>query len=246
MNSLNPMRTLTHEQVERIRAATEELLETVGFTVQHEGLLDRARAAGAKVDHTSGRVRIPAPLLGELISQVPPRYTVRNVLGETWQVGGDEQHGMAIVTDPWIIDYETQEPRRPCLEDLRRHTIIAQKLEPVIDISRMDFPVSDCEDATSSLRALEIHLLHRPPLLLTPGPEVVGTDKGLLVMKVDLVLPPAEAIGDEGGHREQHEHDDPGRGDEHVGAISSMFSLVKRGFVVWLVVLALLSSAGLV
>ena len=45
---------------------------------------------------------------------------------------------------------------------------------------------------------------------------------------------------------EQHEHDDPGRGDEHVGAISSMFSLVKRGFVVWLVVLALLSSAGLV
>ncbi|MDP6182803.1 MAG: regulatory signaling modulator protein AmpE [Gammaproteobacteria bacterium] len=45
---------------------------------------------------------------------------------------------------------------------------------------------------------------------------------------------------------ERHEHDDPGRGDEHIAAIISMFSLVKRGFVVWLVVLALLAAAGLV
>lgn len=45
---------------------------------------------------------------------------------------------------------------------------------------------------------------------------------------------------------EKHEHDDFGHGDEHVSSIASMFALVKRGFVVWLVVLALLAAAGLV
>ena len=33
--------------------------------------------------------------------------------------------------------------------------------------------------------------------------------------------------------------------DSHVASIRSMFRLVKHGFIVWLVVLGLLSSAGL-
>ena len=160
MNSFSPMQTLTAGQLEQIRAATERVMETTGFAVQHEGLLKKAKGAGAEVDETSGRVRLPAPLFRELLSLIPPTYTVRNILGESWHIGGRAQYGLAIVTDPWIIDYETQQPRRPSLEDVRRHTIVAQKLEPVVDVSRMDFPVTDCEDATSSLRALEVHLLN--------------------------------------------------------------------------------------
>lgn len=38
---------------------------------------------------------------------------------------------------------------------------------------------------------------------------------------------------------------DDDSGDEHVASIGAMFGLVKRGFVVWLVVLALLAGAGL-
>ncbi|MCU0873158.1 MAG: hypothetical protein MUE50_12535 [Pirellulaceae bacterium] len=68
--------------------------------------------------------------------------------------------GTAIVTDPWIIDYETGQPRHPCLEDLRRNTIVAEQLEPVVSISRMDYPVTDVPGPESSLRALEMHLLH--------------------------------------------------------------------------------------
>jgi len=89
------------------------------------------------------------------------------MLDEGWVMGGDEQRLLSIVSDPWIIDYETQRPRRPCLEDVRRHledvrrhTFITQRLEPVVAVSRMDFPVTDVEDATSSLRALEVHLLN--------------------------------------------------------------------------------------
>jgi trimethylamine---corrinoid protein Co-methyltransferase len=153
-------KVLTEAQTERIRGAAWDFIERQGFVVQHEGLLALARARGAKVDEVSGRVRVPRSLAGELMASVPSRYTIGNILGETWEVGGENQYGTAIVTDPWIIDYQTREPRHPCLEDVRRHTIIAEQLEPVVSISRMDYPVTDVPGPTSSLRALETHLLH--------------------------------------------------------------------------------------
>ena len=112
------------------------------------------------MDEASGIVRIPAPLLRELLAQVPSQYQIAGLNGDEATIGGDQQHCLAIVTDPWIVDYETQLPRRPCLGDLRRHTILAQKLESVVAISRMDFPVTDVEGPSSSLRALEMHLMH--------------------------------------------------------------------------------------
>lgn len=153
-------RVLSDAQITRIREAALVHIERHGFVVQHEALLVRARARGAKVDEAQGRVRMSRALCAELMAQVPPRYTIGNILGETWEIGGAKQYGTAIVTDPWIIDYKTREPRRPCLDDLRRNTIVAEQLEPVVTISRMDYPVTDVPGPTSSLRALEIHLLH--------------------------------------------------------------------------------------
>jgi trimethylamine:corrinoid methyltransferase-like protein len=129
---------LSDAQISQIREASLTHIERYGFGVQHEALLAQARARGAHVDETQGRVRMSRSLIAELMAQVPPRYTIGNILGETWVIGGAEQYGTAIVTDPWIIDYETREPRHPCLEDLRRNTIVAEQLEPVVSISRMD------------------------------------------------------------------------------------------------------------
>jgi len=151
---------LSEGQVADLQRATEDLLENVGLRVQHQGLLRQARQAGAIVDEATGLVRIPAALLRELLAQAPAAYTVAGFDGRAQIIGGETQHCLAIVTDPWIIDYETQRPRRPRLEDIRRHTIIAQCLDQVVGISRMDFPVADVEGPTSSLRALEEHLLH--------------------------------------------------------------------------------------
>jgi membrane protein required for beta-lactamase induction len=44
---------------------------------------------------------------------------------------------------------------------------------------------------------------------------------------------------------DRHEYDAPDGGDDHVASINAAFSLVKSGFVVWLVVLALLAAAGI-
>lgn len=160
-NTLGSMRALSDSQIETIHAATERLLAQTGFVVQHAGVLVRLRQAGARVEETSGRVRMDPSLFRELVAGVPASYVMRNLLGETHRIGGDAPAvGNAIVTDPWIIDYQTGHPRHPALDDVRRHTIIAQQLESVASVSRMDYPVTDIRDATSSLKALETHLLN--------------------------------------------------------------------------------------
>jgi len=152
--------SLSGSQIEQIRLATEDILETVGLKVMHDGALRRCRKAGAKVEETSGIVRFPRELLRELIGYAPASYTVMGVDGVQRTIGEDSQRPLAIVTDPWIIDYDTQHPRRPRLDDVRRNTIIGQQLECVAGMSCMDFPVTDVEGPASNLRALEEHLLH--------------------------------------------------------------------------------------
>ena len=186
VDSLCPMKVLSDGQVERIRKATEDVLEKTGFRLRHSGLLRQARKAGATVDETGGRLRIPAPLLRELLSQVPPQIDMRGILGDRWRLGGDQedQHALAIVTDPWIIDYDSRLPRRPCLEDVRRHTIIGQKLDMVSSMSRMDFPVTDCPDATSSLRALEVHLLNHAKHYSVYAATIEGFEQWLRIGRI--------------------------------------------------------------
>ncbi len=151
---------LSEGQVERVHAEAERLLAETGIKVLDEDLLRRCREAGCAVEPHSGAVRVPKPLLRELIGRAPRTYAIRGIGGRAFEVGGAQPWGVAIVTDPWIVDYETQRPRRPRLEDLRRHTIIAEQMDGVAAISRMDFPVEDVPGPASSLRALEMHLLH--------------------------------------------------------------------------------------
>lgn len=157
---LRDWKVLDENQTEQLRQTAWRFLADTGFVVQHEGLLRACRAAGAGVDDASGRVRVPQALARELMQRVPSQYTIRNLLGDTWEVGGERPLGLAIVTDPWIIDYSTQQPRRPSLEDVRRHTMVAAQLPPVAAISCMDYPVTDVPGPSSNLRALEMHVLH--------------------------------------------------------------------------------------
>lgn len=154
------MQVLSSNDIEKVQSATEDLLENVGFRVGHKEVVKKLKTAGAKVDEQSDNVRIPRPLLKELLSTVPSSFTIKGIDDKEYVIGGSNQHVTAIVTDPWIIDYETGNPRHPLLEDVKRNTIIAQKLEKVATICLMDYPVADFDNSTSNLRALEMHLLN--------------------------------------------------------------------------------------
>ena len=139
---------------------TESLIEQTGFQVASAKILYRAEKAGALVDRKAQVIRIPARLLHRLLQKAPARYTVRGCDGSAWQIGGGRPYVSAIVTDPWIIDSQTRQPRRPCLEDVRINTILAQRYDSVACVSRMDYPVTDDDGPWSSQRALLLHLLN--------------------------------------------------------------------------------------
>lgn len=155
------MNILSESQVDLIVEKTEEILEKVGFVVESDEILKASKKCGAIVDEIKSTIKIPRELLRELISLCPSEYKISDLNGNEYKVGGDNRYCMAIVTDPWIIDYETQLPRRPSLEDIRRNTMVGQSLPEVISMSRMDFPVTDFSDETSSWHALLEHLLHQ-------------------------------------------------------------------------------------
>ncbi|MCM8777933.1 MAG: trimethylamine methyltransferase family protein [Candidatus Omnitrophica bacterium] len=152
---------LNELQIEQIIEGTEEILEKVGFVVENEGIIKIARKNGAFVEENSGRIRFPRKLLRELLSLCPSEYKISDLNEEEYIIGDKNRYCQAIVTDPWIIDYKTQMPRRPCLEDIRRNTIVGQSISDVITMSRMDFPVVDFSDETSSWHALLEHLLYQ-------------------------------------------------------------------------------------
>jgi trimethylamine---corrinoid protein Co-methyltransferase len=160
MQSLNPLVALSESQIAEVHTAAEHLLEHTGFTVQHGDLLRRAAKAGATIDDAGGRVRLPVPLQRELLALAPATYTIRNIAGEAHEIGGSDPCIFGITNDPWVIDYTTREPRRPCLADVVRHTALAQQIDGMACVSCMDFPVTDCSDETSPLRAFEAHLLN--------------------------------------------------------------------------------------
>ena len=154
------IQVLSETQIESIKQLTEDMIENVGFKVEHSGLLKIAAKAGANVDEASQTVKIPTKLLRELLSMVPQCYIAKGIDGKEYNIGGGNQYIGAIVTDPWIIDYQTKEPRHPGIEDIKKNTILIQKNEQVAAVGRMDFPVTEYNDATSTWRALEIHLLN--------------------------------------------------------------------------------------
>jgi trimethylamine--corrinoid protein Co-methyltransferase len=154
------IQVLNENQIHRIRELTEEAIEKIGFKVEDTELLKIASKAGAIVDLDNRIIKIPSDLLRELLSKVPKSYTARTIDNSEYIIGDGNQYISAIVTDPWIIDYKTKETRRPSLEDVLKNTILIQKNQQVATVGRMDFPVTEYDDATSSLRALEIHLLN--------------------------------------------------------------------------------------
>jgi len=145
---------------EKIMKLTEEAIEKTGFIIENEELRTILSKNGAVIDEISGKTTIPGDVLREYLSLVPSSYTIRGLDNEERKIGGGEQYLSAIVTDPWIIDYQSRKVRRPGLDDVLRNTILSQKNPKVASIGRMDFPVTEYADAHSSNRALELHLLN--------------------------------------------------------------------------------------
>ncbi len=133
---------LTPEQVERVHAASLEILEGVGLLVRHPKARGLFEKNGCKVDAQTQIVKFPAPVVEKFRSMLPPEFTFR---------GRDPKcdrtiprDGPLIVTGssaPDIIDPVTGRERRSRSDDIARIAHLINEL-PGYDV----FSVSTLAD----------------------------------------------------------------------------------------------------
>jgi trimethylamine--corrinoid protein Co-methyltransferase len=123
---------LSAGQIDRIHAATLELLDTVGVNIRHQGARDMMAAAGCTV-RNDGTVFIPAQLVADAIQSAPSSVIIYNRLGEKALQLEDRRIHFGLGTDlAKIYDLETGRLRESTLKDVQTVVRIADAL-PEID-----------------------------------------------------------------------------------------------------------------
>ena len=125
-------RLLSTGQIDRIHAATLELLETVGVHIRHPGARDMMTQAGCTV-REDGTVFIPAQLVSDAIQSAPSSVIIYNRLGEKALQLEDRRIHFGLGTDlAKIYDLETGRIRESTSQDVQTAVRIADAL-PEID-----------------------------------------------------------------------------------------------------------------
>lgn len=150
---------LSDAEVEALHERTLDVYERTGIRIPHDETLARFAKAGANVNTATGLVRLPRPLVRELLSKAPGVAMETGLNARRMEVGGANRYYLSLILDPFIIEYQGG-PRRPVLEDVRRHTILGESLERVSSMMRMEFPVTDVAGADSYLKTMEVFLSH--------------------------------------------------------------------------------------
>jgi trimethylamine---corrinoid protein Co-methyltransferase len=122
------------------------------------------------VDPDGETVHLPGRLIEECLAMAPSHFRLYRRDGTAVEIGTGTRVFGSLVIDPWIIDYETQKPRRPVLEDVVRHTRLGDALEDVDFLYRMDMPPEDVPGAYAFIRTLEAFALNTTkPMLAAPA-----------------------------------------------------------------------------
>ncbi|HSR30664.1 MAG TPA: trimethylamine methyltransferase family protein [Anaerolineae bacterium] len=111
---------LSQEEVERIHAASMEVLSTVGVRVEWRPAREIFREAGAEVDDKSQCVRIPEKLVRWATEQAPQQFTLYGVDFQL-EIGRDQVCFAGLGTPTHIIDMDTDERRPTIMCDVVRH-----------------------------------------------------------------------------------------------------------------------------
>ncbi len=115
-------RVLTQQEIERIHAASMEILSNVGIHVDWPKARGILLEGGATLDSTRRRVRIPERLVRWAVDQAPDRFTLfGSDPGFRLEIGGENVCFAGLGTPTHIIDADTGERRDSTMADVVRH-----------------------------------------------------------------------------------------------------------------------------
>jgi trimethylamine--corrinoid protein Co-methyltransferase len=145
---------LSQEEIERIHAASMEILSTVGVRVDYRTARDIFRRAGADVDEQERCVRIPEALVRWALQQAPSEFTLYG--GDAsfeLKVGGGEIVFAGLGTPTHIIDMDSGRRRETTQEDMVRHIQLIDGCEHIHN-SQMDVWPNDIPMTTIHVEAI--------------------------------------------------------------------------------------------
>ena len=194
------LQVLNDEEIEKIHRQTLDILERVGVKVLDAECRAVLQHAGASVDDSSDTVYLPGQLVEETLRLAPSTLELEMQNGETFPLGGDQRAYGSLVIDPWIIDYDTQKPRRPLLDDLVRHTRLGDALPMVKIIHRMDMPPADVPPELAYIRTLEAFVTNTTKHVTALPSSIESTDDWLEIAHMladgaDLTRRPIMSLG---------------------------------------------------
>ncbi len=145
---------LSQQEIERIHAASMEVLADVGIRVDYGKARELFGQAGARVDEGTQAVRIPESLIQWALEQAPASFTLYgNDPDFQMEVGGDNVCFAGLGTPTHILDVETGERREVTLADVRRHLQIIDGLDHIHN-SQMDIWPGDIPMTTIHAEAI--------------------------------------------------------------------------------------------
>jgi trimethylamine:corrinoid methyltransferase-like protein len=140
------LEVLTQAETERILAQTLQVLERLGFRVLDRKCRRLLAKAGATVDEDDRVVKLPPTLVGEALALAPSTIELHRQGGRMLRLGGGHRVYSSLEVDPWIVDYQTQKPRRPALDDIVRHTQLGDALPRTDAIRPVVFKIERVSD----------------------------------------------------------------------------------------------------
>ncbi len=136
---------LSEPEIERIHAASMEILATVGVRVDYGRARELFRQAGANVDEDKQVVHIPLRLVEQALADAPSAFTLYGMDPDFQvKVGDDGVCFAGLGTPTHILDIETGQRREVVLEDVRRHIQIINGLDHIHN-SQMDVWPADVD-----------------------------------------------------------------------------------------------------
>jgi trimethylamine--corrinoid protein Co-methyltransferase len=138
---------LSKQEVERIHAASMEVLATVGIKVDYPYARDLFRQAGAQVDDEKQAVRIPESLVRQALSSAPKQFKLYGSDGKLeMDIGGDAIQFATLGTPTAMRDRETGLHRPSTMADVLNHIKLIDGCEYIhgsqMDVWPNDIPMT--------------------------------------------------------------------------------------------------------
>jgi trimethylamine--corrinoid protein Co-methyltransferase len=147
---------LSQAEVERIHAASMEILAEVGIKVPYKTARDVYRQAGAFVDDQAESVQIPESLVNWAIEQAPSEFKLYGSDPEfQLQIGGDQDTPVfaGLGTPTRVVDLESGDVRMASKQDMLEHIILINACENIHN-SQMDVWPDDIPMTTIHAEAI--------------------------------------------------------------------------------------------